>query len=163
MESPVVLTLVAAGVAVSIAAAVLVRDRSRARTEAALARAEAQSLRLRLDELATTVEELRVAHARDETYLITDAGRDRPEPTVSNAVVLSTTVGEPLVKVVAFGHGLRRALAPESRDRIRSAVRREIRRQRKQRRREMKEAWRRMQAEQKADQHKADLRAADAA
>ena len=64
-------------------------------------------------------------------------------------VVLSATVGEPLVKVVSFGHGLRRALSPESRNRIWFEVRREVRRARKQRRREMKEAWRRMQAEER--------------
>jgi hypothetical protein len=160
MDSAVLLALTTAGVLVAMAVVVLVvlaRDRSHARAEAALARAEAEELRARVEELAGTLEQLRVDRERERAYLITDAG-ERPEPNVPDQVVLSATVGEPLVKVVAFGHGLRRALAPESRDRIRSAVRREVRRQRKQRRREMKEAWRRMQAHEKAD-----LRAADAA
>jgi hypothetical protein len=60
--------------------------------------------------------------------------------------VLSATLGEPLVRVVSLGHGVRRALSAESRNRIRFEVRREARRSRKQRRREMKDAWRRERA-----------------
>ncbi len=44
--------------------------------------------------------------------MITDAGEPEAEPNVPDRVVLSATLGEPLVKVVAFGHGLRRALSP---------------------------------------------------
>jgi hypothetical protein len=53
------------------------------------------------------------------------------------------------VKAVSFGHGLRRAMSAESRNRIWFEVRREVRRARKQRRRETKQAWRRMQAEER--------------
>ena len=42
----------------------------------------------------------------DPAYVITDAGTPPPEPNVADRVVLSATVGEPLVKVVAFGHGV---------------------------------------------------------
>ena len=48
-------------------------------------------------------------------------------PTVPDRVVLSATVGEPLVKAVAFGHGVRRALSAESRNRIWFEMRREVR------------------------------------
>jgi hypothetical protein len=61
---------------------------------------------------------------------------------VPNRVVLSAAFGEPLVKVVAFGFGLRRALSPESRNRIAFEVRREVKRARKQRRRATKRAAR---------------------
>jgi len=71
---------------------------------------------------------------------------------LSDRLVLSATVGEPLVKAMALGHGVRRALSAESRNRIWFEVRREVRRARKQRRRETKEAWRRMQAEERAAQ-----------
>ena len=65
-------------------------------------------------------------------------------------VVLSATLGEPLVRAVALGHGVRRALSAESRNRIRFEMRREVRRARKQRRREMKDAWRRSRTEESA-------------
>ncbi len=71
-----------------------------------------------------------------------------PLPTVPDRVVLSATLGEPLVKAVALGHGVRRALAPQTRNRIRFAMRREVKRARKVRRREMREAWREMKTRQ---------------
>src|SRR5206468_817921 len=83
-------------------------------------------------------------------YLITDAGIERAAPTVPDRLVLSATLGEPLVKVVALGHGLTRALSAESRNKIRFEMRREVRRARKQRRRDMKEAWRQRRGEQRS-------------
>lgn len=47
----------------------------------------------------------------------------------------SVTLGEPLLKAVAFGYGVRRALSPESRNRIAFEMRREVKRARKERRR----------------------------
>jgi hypothetical protein len=132
--------------------AALLRSRARSRRELALASAEIAELRRRLDALSEQLErtvEIDRARAGDPAYVITDAGELRPEPTVPDRVVLSATVGEPLVKVMSFGHGLRRALSAESRNRIWFEVRREVRRARKQRRRETKEAWRRMQAEER--------------
>jgi hypothetical protein len=84
-------------------------------------------------------------------FVITDAGRSTPdadERPVSDRIVLSATLGEPLVKAAAFTFGVRRALSPESRNRIRFAMRREVRRSRKQRKQEMRAAWRRMRAEE---------------
>jgi hypothetical protein len=113
---------------------------------------------LELEELRRTREtevEHLVAHraeggpARAE-FLITDVGEPRPEQTVADRLVLSATLGEPLVKAVAFGHGLRRALSPRARNRILFEMRREVRRTRKQRRREMKQAWRRSRSEEPA-------------
>jgi hypothetical protein len=65
---------------------------------------------------------------------------------VSSRAVLSVTVGEPLVRLVAFGYGVRRALSAENRNRIAFEMRREVRRARKDRRRELKAARRSAQA-----------------
>jgi hypothetical protein len=156
MEPPVLIAGAAVVLLVLTGLLVLLRSRGRARRDLAAslaaAQAETAELRTRLDALTVQLERQAASMIRvdDPAYVITDAGAPRREPSVSDSVVLSATVGEPLVKVVAFGHGLRRALAPESRNRIRFEMRREVRRARKQRRRETKEAWRRMQAEDRA-------------
>lgn len=112
-------------------------------------RHERAELTARLDELTTQVAVREVVRApRVENpvaeFVITDVGTPSAsrEPNVADRVVLSATLGEPLVKVAAFGHGVRRALAPETRNRIFFEMRREVRRSRKERRREMKQAWR---------------------
>lgn len=75
-------------------------------------------------------------------FLITDIGAESAaEPPVDHRIVLSATLGEPLVRAAAFGHGLRRALSPRSLNRIRYEIRREVRRSRRQRRRDMRQAW----------------------
>jgi hypothetical protein len=132
------------------------RDRSRLRLELAQAQARTEELRARLDSCVHDLEQVtRTFTSERGTYLITDAGlekpQDRRQPNVPDRLVLSATLGEPLVKVVALGHGLARALSPESRNKIRFEMRREVRRSRKQRRREMKEAWRHRRGEQRAE------------
>lgn len=127
--------------------AVLLRDRARSRRDLTLAHQQADELRLRLDVCEQSLDQLvqvsDEARGRAEaSYLITDAGVDRPEPTVPDRLVLSAALGEPLVKALAFGHGVARALSPEARNKIWFEMRREVRRSRKQRRREMKDAWR---------------------
>ncbi len=133
---------------------VLLRSRVEARRDLAAAHAETSELRARLDALADRLESTSTAleETREAAYLITDAGSATAQPAVPDRLVLSATLGEPLVKVVAFGHGLRRALSAESRNRIWFEMRREVRRARKQRRRDMKDAWRRVQAEERAGQ-----------
>jgi hypothetical protein len=59
---------------------------------------------------------------------------------VSERAVLSVTLGEPLVKLAAFGYGLRRALSAESRNRITFEMHREVKRARKERRRAARRA-----------------------
>jgi hypothetical protein len=155
MDSPVLIAGAAGALLLVLCVLLVLRSRAASRRDLAAALAEAQAetaeLRSRLDALTERLEHQSSAMIRvdDPAYVITDAG-ERPEPNVSDAVVLSATVGEPLVKVVAFGHGVRRALSAESRNRIWFEMRREVRRARKQRRREMKDAWRRMQAEERA-------------
>jgi hypothetical protein len=138
---------------------VLLRLRAETRRELVSARAETAELRARLDDLdALTVgspagrPEPVPGPGEESAFVITDAGTDVAVEVVRERVVLSATLGEPLVKAVALGHGVRRALSAESRNRIRFEMRREVRRTRKQRRREMKDAWRREQAQAKAQE-----------
>ena len=111
-------------------------------------RADVQTLRARLDEIENAqVVAATLPVVPDNDYLITTAGDDHgsaPDPArVPNRVVLSATLGEPLVKAVAFGYGVRRALSPDTRHRIAFEMRREVKRARKQRRRETKRMARR--------------------
>lgn len=156
MEPPVLIAGAAVVLLLACVLGLVLRSRVISRRELAVAlsaaQAETAELRSRLDALTDQLERQSASMIRvdDPAYVITDAGASRHEPTVADRVVLSTTVGEPLVKVVALGHGLRRALSGEARNRIWFEMRREVRRARKQRRREMKDAWRRMQAEDRA-------------
>ncbi len=153
METPVLITGAAVVLVLLVCVlAVVLRSRAESRRELAAAQAETADLRARLDRLSEKLERQSSTMIRvdDPAYVITDAGGPPREPNVPDRVVLTATVGEPLVKAVAFGHGVARALSAESRNRIWFEVRREVRRARKQRRREMKDAWRRVQAEDRA-------------
>ena len=117
-------------------------DRARLRREVRRSEVDLQTLNERMDKLAEEAERARMAAAaapvvREAEYLITSVGEPVPD-----RVVLSTTVGEPLVKAIAFGYGVRRALSPEARNRIAFEMKREVKRARKQRRREVKAAVR---------------------
>ena len=59
----------------------------------------------------------------------TPEGRSVVVPTT--AQVLDATLGRPMVRAAVFGHGIRRALRPEHRDRIAAMMRREFSRRRK--------------------------------
>lgn len=157
METTVLIAGIAAALlllvgAVLVVLVVLLRGRGESRRALLVAQAETAELRERLEELNDRLERQAATMATtmvrvdDPAYVITDAGAGLG-PNVQDRVVLSATVGEPLVKAVALGHGLRRALSAESRNKIWFEMRREVRRSRKQRRREMKQAWRREQAE----------------
>ena len=158
MESPVLVAALAAcaGALLMLLVVGVVaarRRRSRADLEATLAAAaqENDDLRRRLDEL--TAPAVPVA-ATEADYVITHVGEpdDAPTVPVSDRLVLSATLGEPLVKVAAFTHGVRRALSPESRNRIWFEMRREVRASRR-RRRELRKRLER--------EYRANLRAAE--
>jgi len=132
---------------------------SRARTESrrrlAAAHQETTDLRERVQALSRSLETsqetmITRAEVADQAFLITDAGQPRPEPNVPDRVVLSATLGEPLVKVMAFAHGLGRALSPESRNRIWFEMRREVRASRRRRRRDLKAFVREARAAERA-------------
>lgn len=132
---------------------VLRRSSRRRADELHAAREHVAALRARLDELT---EELRLARAAAPAVLpsselvITTAGEDLPThdpardrshlPQVPEGAVLSVTLGEPLVKLAAWTYGVRRALSPESRNRIAFEMRREVKRSRKERRRAARRA-----------------------
>lgn len=161
MESPILAAVAGAAAMLLLVGLVLVmtrRRRSRHDLEAMLAAAqrETDALRQRLEELTAASKPV-VPDRAD--FVITHVGEpDDPalEPAsrtgvaVPDRLVLSATLGEPLVKVAAFSHGVRRALSAESRNRIWFEMRREVRASRRQRRQLRKRLER---------EHRAQLRA----
>jgi hypothetical protein len=118
------------------------RARTREREALVSARADVEALRAQVEELSSTLATSQGAAAvvpPSVEYVITTAGDDadqrRDLPQVPDRAVLSVTLGEPLVKLAAFGYGLRKALSAESRNRIAFEIRRETKRTRKERRR----------------------------
>jgi hypothetical protein len=119
----------------------------------ATARRELHELADRITLLEGRIQQLREARSPVDDCLVAEAvpllrpadGDIEVAAPVPDQLVLSATIGEPLVKAAAFGHGLRRALGAQSRNRIWFEVRREVRRARKQRRQDMRTAYRRMQ------------------
>jgi len=128
----------------------LLVDRARLRRRVQTSEAAFEALDERVHALSEELESARLTAAAtparsQEEYVITTAGvpaRTEAAAAVPDRAVLSATVGEPLVKVFAFGYGVRRALAPETRNRIAFEMRREVKRARKERRRAAKDALR---------------------
>jgi hypothetical protein len=158
----VVLALVVLALVVLALAVALGRARSRATRDREGAHAEAAALRARLEEverrLATADDVPRQVRAdgpaRPE-FVITHLGEEpvtgggvpaRVEPTLFADLVLR----EGVVRVVSLAAGVRAALAPEARNRIRFEVRREVRRARKQRRSDTRLARRELASRQRA-------------
>ena len=121
-------------------------ERRRARRDDG-SREQLAALQARVDELTEQLERSRSAGSSvlpASELVITTAGRPHgesgPPRHVSDRVVLSATLGEPLVRLAALGYGVRRALSPESRNRIAFEMRREVKRARKERRRAARRA-----------------------
>ena len=85
-------------------------------------------------------------------FVITRVGEPEPEPapTVAAPVFADLMLKETVVQTASLFHGLRRALSPESRNRIRFHMRQEVKRSRKQRRSELREVRREWAARQRA-------------
>lgn len=152
---PVLVTALPVAVLVLVVAAA--RSRSRTRREVEAARAETAALQAQLDELERRVgrsEERRAAEAGDPEFLITDLGREpegaAPTPQLGGALFTDIVLRETVVKTASLAHGVRRALDPETRNRIRFEMRREVRRARKQRRVDTRQAVREWEARQRA-------------
>ena len=133
--------------------AVLLRDRSRVRTELAATHAEAAELRSRIDALAV---QIAASRREPEEFVIThlgdgfETGAERlPQPAgdgrIDGRLFADLVLRETVVKAAAFGHGVRRAIAPESRNRIRFEIKREVKRSRKARKEETRQVRREMQ------------------
>jgi hypothetical protein len=148
-------------VAVALGVALL---RARSRTDRALAqsRAETAALRAQLEEVERRVERrfggTAAAGPADPEFVITDLGRSGPDeelpqpaPQVGGALFADLVLRETVVKAASLAHGVRRALDPETRNRIRFEMRREVKRARKQRRAELREARRAWQAGRRAE------------
>lgn len=148
-----ILALAVAGLLVALA-----RLRTRTTRELALAHAEAVALRERLDRLEQA-QRAPVSPQRGETqeYRITGLGdpglaRDDVEPVqLERAVFADLLLRESVIRLGSLGHGVRRAVSAESRNRIRFEMRRELKRARKQRRTEQREAYRDWQARRRRD------------
>ena len=89
-------------------------------------------------------------------FVITGLGADEvrepiePVPTVEARLFGDIVLRETVVQAASLFHGLRRALSPESRNRIGFEMKREVRRSRKQRRADLREARREWEARQRA-------------
>lgn len=167
MPSVVVIALVAVAAAAVVAAlvAVMALRRARAALEQARQRqlqaaTESATLHDRVDELERR---LTRSAAAPQEYVITHLGDpDDPDHAASLAEAGETRVTltppafadavlrETAVHTVSLLHGVRRALAPETRHRIRFEMRREIKRSRKARKREVKLAVQEFRARQRS-------------
>jgi len=141
--------------------------RSRQHTEALLAAAasDADALREQLAGLElkmraqTTAVETRervpVAVVDDREYLITDLGKDRgprvPARVVPAPQFADILLRESVIKTAALAAGLRRALTPEVRNRIRFEMKREVKRSRKERKLMLRAARRDWESRQRAE------------
>jgi hypothetical protein len=147
-----------------VLAVVLLRTRATTSRDLRSAHAESASLRAQLEDL-----DRRLTHAPprahpDPEFVITHLGETGPATApaaapvgapvgapvvgvdaverVDSALFADLVLRETVVKAASLTHGLRRALAPEVRNRIRFEMGREIKRARKQRRADLKAARR---------------------
>jgi hypothetical protein len=147
--------VIAAIVAV-VALVALRRARGAATREAAMLRerVDAMEAQLRTHAAASTA---RAARAEQE-YVITRLGELEPVRDEAPVPVSLTTpafadavLRETVVQTAALVQGVRRALAPETRNRIRFEMKRELKRARKSRKVEVKEALREYRARHRAE------------
>jgi hypothetical protein len=120
----------------------------RLRAASARTNEEVAALRSRLDELVRDRAESPVPAAPAPVeFLITDLGRE-PDPVRLDAPTFADIVlKEIVVKAASLAHGVRRGVAPATRNRIRFEMKQELRRSRKQRRRDLKTAQRHLRRE----------------
>lgn len=158
---------VALAVVLTVLALVAVRAVSRRSRQLGEALAQAETRAHDLAERLARLERRAAQPARTSTQ------EHETDPVVHRAVVVDRSSGDPLagevvaeridgrlftdivaretvVKAASWTHGVRRALAPEVRHRIRFEVRRELKRARKQRRADLKAALRDLQARERA-------------
>lgn len=141
-------------------------SRSRRRTEELLATAAGDAEALR-EQLAAIEEQLRaqaeaavvpervpVAVVDGREYVITELGEDGgprvPARVVPAPLFADILLRESVIKTASLAAGLRRALSPEVRHRIRFEMRREVKRARKQRKVDLRQARREWEARQRA-------------
>ncbi|MEQ6901226.1 hypothetical protein [Nocardioides sp. YIM 152588] len=153
------------GLTVAMAGLARAARRERRRTVELLeeAAAEAEALRGQLAGIEAQLRERPAAPAAegsghvpavsdDREYLITELGRERAEaaPVVPAPVFVDIVLRESVIRTASLAAGLRRALSPEVRNRIRFEMKREVKRARKQRRSDLRQARREFEARQRA-------------
>lgn len=153
--------------AVCVAGFVLVRrDRERTAAELARTRAEAAELRTKVEALAAQVarpaepEEFVITHLGEfvdgvSTRSTREAGSTRGADEVQcidGRLFADIVLRESVVKAAALGHGVRRALAPEVRNRIRFEMKREVKRSRRARKDEYRRVRDEIRARERAAQ-----------
>jgi hypothetical protein len=149
-------------VACVVLLALTVADRRSAGRERAAMRSEVDALRSRLAEVELT-RASPTARPDSESapaaeFVITEVGSfpapgaDSPEPSapLDGAAFADTVLRETVVKAASLAHGVRRGLAPATRNRIRFEMRQEVRRARRQRRSDSKQALREKHARERA-------------
>ena len=152
--------LVLAGVLVVAAsgALVLVRLRNRIDHELHRARRDMASLRHQVEEIDRRQGGPAPVVGEDGEFVITSLTGQLPEnretdtepATVDARLFGDLVLREAVVQAASWAHGVRRALTPEARNRIRFEMRREVKRSRKQRRADLREARREWEARQRS-------------
>ena len=156
------LAVVVLALAVTVGANAATRRRMQADVRSC--RAEIADLRVQVDELSRAAGH--PERDRHDDYVITALPLGTPPETAipgdarGAAGFVSLAVGESLVRVVSLAHGVRRALSPENRQRIRFEMRREVKRARKQRRRDVRDAQRHLRTRPPAQRGGVDEAAA---
>jgi hypothetical protein len=125
------------------------RERDRARSEVA-------DLRARLEQVER--EQRTPTAATEADFVITGLGSEQQETPpppeqaapIDGAAFADTLLRETVVKAASLAHGVRRGLAPATRNRIRFEMKQEVRRARRQRRADLKQAQRDLHARQRA-------------
>ncbi|WP_436699876.1 hypothetical protein [Nocardioides sp. BYT-33-1] len=166
---PTWLVVVTLGAVLALAVAAFRLSRSvrqaRRHTEALLEAAaqDAEALRAQLagieaelqdqHEGAIRSERTPVATVDDREYVITDLGQEHgprvPARVVPAPLFADILLRESVIKTAALAAGLRRALSPEVRNRIRFEMRREVKRSRKERKLMLRAARRDLEARQR--------------
>ena len=155
---------VLAGCALALALVVVLARRAAARSSRELlaARAEAHALAERIavieESVARSGTTTQVPADDTQSYVITHLGEDGPYAAgapvagrIDGKLFADIVARESAIKAVGLAHGLRRALAPEARNRIWFEMRREVKRARKERRADLKAALREFRARERAD------------
>jgi hypothetical protein len=135
-----------------------VQGRRVAARERDRAHAEVADVRARLEELER--EQRSPTAATEAEFVITGLGSEQPEPEpspatpspapIDGAMFADTVLRETVVKAASLAHGVRRGLAPATRNRIRFEMKQEVRRARRQRRADLKQAQRDLHTRQRA-------------
>lgn len=142
------------------------RERARVDADLQASHDEAARLRERVEALARQME---VRPSREE-FVITGIGRDDDAPAtdpsrepqrIEGKLFVDLVMRESVVRAASLTHGVRRALAPATRNRIRFAMKQEIKRSRKERRIEFREVRREMAARRSAEAQPSTGRAGD--